>query len=329
VTIEAELKRRLSDDTLVDWVLRDAAPGDDLPTEPVSDLVTRQRLADVLSALQSLSVTVTNPTETGLAKEATLAAVLAALGQEVTLDAATLAALETINVGNLPTDYPLPSEQVTSLKTVQVSNFPTSQPVSGTVAISNPTADPETGLAKDSTLQSVRDRADFPLPAAQVTSLKEVAVANFPGTQPVSGPLTDSQLRASAVSVTGTFETLLTRLANFLSPTEPVSVSGSAAAGAALSVSIPAVVGKTNHIQRFTLTSGSTAVNPVTADVTMTGPTSAHSYRFVQPTTVGGRLDPFWIPALPASGPNVAITVSIPAITGGAVLALNLTGFRI
>jgi hypothetical protein len=143
-----------------------------------------------------------------------------------------------------------------------------------------------------------------------------VNVNNFPATQPVS-------------STTLSTEATLARLANFLSPTDPVSVSGIAAAGAALSVSIPAVAGKTNHIQRFTLTSGSTAVNPVTADVTMTGPTSNHSYRFVQPTTVGGRLDPFWIPALPASGPNVAITVSVPAITGGAVLALNLTGFRI
>jgi len=83
--------------------------------------------------------------------------------------------------------------------TVAVSNFPATQPVSGTVAVSN-------------------------FPATQPVS-GSVAVSNFPATQPVSGtvavsgtvltdgsahpqpvtgPLTDTQLRAATVPVSGT-----------------------------------------------------------------------------------------------------------------------------
>lgn len=81
-----------------------------------------------------ITAVLANPTanpETGLAKESTLAALLTELGQKlepggtVALDAATLAALETINA-------------VVS-GTVAVANFPATQPVSGTVTVSNPT----------------------------------------------------------------------------------------------------------------------------------------------------------------------------------------------
>lgn len=40
---------------------------------------------------------------------------------------------------------------------VTVSNFPATQPVSGTVTVANPTTNPETGLAKEVTLQSIVD----------------------------------------------------------------------------------------------------------------------------------------------------------------------------
>lgn len=46
--------------------------------------------------------------------------------------------------------------------------------VSGTVSVGNFPA----GMATEATLAAVRDRADFPLPAAQVTSLKTVTVSN-------------------------------------------------------------------------------------------------------------------------------------------------------
>jgi hypothetical protein len=64
---------------------------------------------------------------------------------------------------------------------VAVANFPATQPVSGTVAISNPTANPETGLAKDVTLTTR-------LPAAlNADGGLPTHVQNFPATQPVSG----------------------------------------------------------------------------------------------------------------------------------------------
>jgi hypothetical protein len=109
------------------------------------------------------------------------------------------------------------------------------QPVSGTVTISNPTTNPETGLAKDATLTGgtqkaiVRSATKGTSTAADVTSdatdantqalhvnLKgtqatvPVTGTFFQATQPVSGtvtatgPLTDTQLRASAVPVSGT-----------------------------------------------------------------------------------------------------------------------------
>jgi hypothetical protein len=62
---------------------------------------------------------------------------------------------------------------------VSVSNFPATQPVSGTVSVGN-------------------------FPATQPVS-GTVGVSNFPASQPVTGPLTDAQLRASAVPISGTF----------------------------------------------------------------------------------------------------------------------------
>lgn len=88
----------------------------------------------VVDADGRITAVVANPTanpETGLAKESTLTALLAELGQKlepggtVALDAATLAALETISA-------------VVS-GTVAVSNLPATQPVSGTVTVANPT----------------------------------------------------------------------------------------------------------------------------------------------------------------------------------------------
>jgi hypothetical protein len=65
--------------------------------------------------------------------------------------------------------------------TVAVANFPATQPVSGTVAISNPTTNPETGLAKDATLTT-----RLP-PALNADGGMPTHVQNFPATQPVSG----------------------------------------------------------------------------------------------------------------------------------------------
>jgi hypothetical protein len=119
VAVEAELKRRDPTGALIAWNLN--ADG----TDPVADAEVRTKLGDILTELQQKL----EP------------------GGTVALDAATLAALETItaSVANFPASYPLPTSQVTDLKTVTVSN---------------PTADPETGLAKEVTLASVLAQLD-------------------------------------------------------------------------------------------------------------------------------------------------------------------------
>jgi hypothetical protein len=85
----------------------------------------------------------------------------------VALDAATLAALETIQIGSLPA-VALDAATLAALETIQVGSMP--------------------AVALD---------------AATLAALESISVQNFPATQPVSGPLTDAQLRASTVPVTG------------------------------------------------------------------------------------------------------------------------------
>jgi hypothetical protein len=85
----------------------------------------------------------------------------------VALDAATLAALETIQIGSLPA-VALDAATLAALETIQVGSLP--------------------AVALD---------------AATLAALESISVQNFPATQPVSGPLTDAQLRASTVPVSG------------------------------------------------------------------------------------------------------------------------------
>jgi len=70
-------------------------------------------------------------------------------------------------VKNFPTEYPLPSAQVTSLKAVTVENFPTEYPLpSGQVA-----------SLKAVTVENFP--ANYPLPNAQIADLRKVTVQNL------------------------------------------------------------------------------------------------------------------------------------------------------
>lgn len=147
---------------------------DGLATEPKQD-TTNTRLSDILLEL-------------GAKLEA---------GQEVALDPVTLAALETISVANFPA-----SQAVTGPLTdaqLRASAVPVS------------VAGQETGLAKEVTLgalltelgQKLEEGGTVGLNVATLTALEVISVANFPASQPVTGPLTDAQLRAAAVPVSG------------------------------------------------------------------------------------------------------------------------------
>ncbi len=161
--------------------------------------------------------------ETGLAKDATLATILTELGQKLesggTVDLApatvdllrsvTAAVSGTVSVGNLPATYPDQHAQPltdTQLRAADVG-----------VTVSNPTANPETGLAKEATLQSLllelaeklEAGQEVALNAATLAALEQITatISNFPAEYPLpaaqvqTDALTDTQLRASAVPV--------------------------------------------------------------------------------------------------------------------------------
>jgi len=91
--------------------------------------------------------------------------------------------------------------------TVAVSNFPATQPVSGSVTVSNFPATQPVSIATMPSTPVTGPLTDAQLRATAVP----VSGTFFQATQPVSGtvtatgPLTDTQLRASAVPVSGTF----------------------------------------------------------------------------------------------------------------------------
>jgi len=90
---------------------------------------------------------------------------------------------------------------------VTVSNFP------GTQAVSAASLPLPTGAAAESTLSAINVKTpslgqsnlagSVPVAIASDQSAIPVTVSNFPGTQAVSGPLTDAELRATPVTVSG------------------------------------------------------------------------------------------------------------------------------
>lgn len=93
------------------------------------------------------------------------------------------------------------------LSSVSVSNFPEEQEVYGTVEIANPTADPETGLAKDATLKD---------------GSTKVQVTNYPTNQTVtvSNPTSPTDISTLSTSANQTNGNQKTQVTNF--PTNQV-----------------------------------------------------------------------------------------------------------
>jgi hypothetical protein len=126
----------------------------------------------------------------------------------VELAPATLTALEsiTVSVGNFPISQPVSG-------TVAVDNFPATQSVSGTVELA-----PATLTALESVTATVSNLpADYP--DVETLAKTEQVRSLLAGTLTVSGPLTNTQLRAAAVPITGNVA-----INNFPS-TQPISGS--------------------------------------------------------------------------------------------------------
>lgn len=103
--------------------------------------------------------------------------------------------------------------------------------------------------------------------------------------------------------------------------------SATALAGLANSVSLPAVADKTNYLLGFIVT----ATNPAAAAsgiVTVTGLGTTLSFQLTESTTQGSQLKVVFPEPLPASAVNTAITVAVPAITGGGATAVAVFGFK-
>ena len=174
--------------------------------------------ASILAAVQSINGKVT-ACNTGAVTVSNFPAT-----QAVSIDAASLSALENVSISNFPAIQPvsgtvavsnmvgqgltdsqlrasdvkvtLDSEAValdaatlSALETVSVANFPATQPVSGSVSVSNMVSQ---GLT-DSQLRATDVKVSL--------DGEQVAISNFPATQAVSGPITNAELRASAVPV--------------------------------------------------------------------------------------------------------------------------------
>jgi hypothetical protein len=111
----------------------------------------------------------------------------------------------------------------------------------------------------------------------------------------------------------------------------PAANSSANVANATAAATLPAVAGKTNYVTGVTVTgAGATAGLPVT--VTLTGVVGG-PLNFTYSASVGALLAnqplvvPF-TPPLPATGPNVAVTVSCPALGVGATNnTATITGF--
>lgn len=127
--------------------------------------------AATLAALEQVTVAIASGQIVGL-DAATLAALEAiTVSGTVALDAATLAALESVTVAGT---VALDSATLAALESITAT-------ISGTVAVAGTVA----------------------LDGPTLAALETIQVGNFPATQPVSGPLTDAQLRAAAVPVSG------------------------------------------------------------------------------------------------------------------------------
>lgn len=140
---------------------------------------------------------------------------------------------------------------------------------------------------------------------------------------PVSGPLTDTQLRAQAVNVALTgvgtdvaTPAIMRRVPNSL------CVNQTGAAAAAVTLTLPAVAGQFHYIDVIEITLYSTAARtgaatPIT--VTSTNLPGAPTWLFATAGAIGTTL-PYAISAscaIKSSAANTATTIVCPAVTGG------------
>ncbi len=112
-------------------------------------------------------------------------------------------------------------------------------------------------------------------------------------------------------------------------PANPwVASADGASAGAAVSVNSPANAGLTSYLVGFVVTSTHPAAN-VAAVAAVTGTLgSPLHFQFVESATIGGLLPFNPGNAVPASGQNQAITVSVPTAASGGTVSIVAYGYQ-
>lgn len=197
---------------------------------------------------------------------------------------------------------------------VSVSNFPATQPVSGTVAATQSgTWTVQPGNTANTTAWKVDGSAvtqpvSGPLTNAQLRAAV-VPVDGSSVTQPVSGPLTDTQLRATPVPVDGSGSTQpisgTVSVSNFPA-TQPISGTVAATQSGTWTVQ----PGNTANTTAWKV-DGSAVVQPVSGTVVATGPLTDTQLR-ASPVPVSGPLTDTQLRATPVP---VSGTVSTGGLT--------------
>jgi|SRR6185312_4072436 len=114
-----------------------------------------------------------------------------------------------------------------------------------------------------------------------------------------------------------------------VSPGTPVAASATAGSGAQCQVTLPAAAGMTTYIATMLITGDAVASvvsTAVTIDGVIGGPLN---YRLVETVSAGSCIAKTFIPALPASAQNQAITVTVASVGGGGTIAVEATGWQL
>ena len=175
--------------------------------------------ASILAAVQSINGKVT-ACNTGAVTVSNFPAT-----QAVSIDAASLSALENVSINNFPATQPVSGTVAVSnmvsqgLTDLQLRASDVKVSLDGEqVVISNQISQPLTDaqlresdvkVTLDGESVSISNQLSQPITDSQLRASdvkvsldgEQVAISNFPGTQAVSGPITNAELRASAVPV--------------------------------------------------------------------------------------------------------------------------------
>jgi hypothetical protein len=192
---------------------------------------------------------------------------------------------------------------------VAVSNLPVTQAVSGTVAVSGL---PDVTVANFPSSQAVTGtfwQATQPVSGTFWQATQPVSGTFWQATQPVSGPLTDAQLRASAVPVSGTFWQATQPVSGtFWQATQPVSAAA-----------LPLPSGASTESTLSTL-NGKIPASPATDRATAAAPNSvrlsdgAAFYKATTPSDTQPVSGTFWQATQPVSGPLTDVQLRATAV---------------